>query len=77
MCVLVISEGDDQVFLQRVLHEAVDLKRPVLSVPYSVAKHSEGGMGYSVASTNGMRTVCFTDWLGEGLHEVRTREHCT
>jgi hypothetical protein len=68
--VLVINEDDDQVFLQRVLHEAVDFKRPVLSVPYAVTKHSEGGMGYSAALTSNMSTVCFTDWLGEGLHEV-------
>jgi hypothetical protein len=67
--VFVLAEGDDQVFLQRMLLEAVELKRPIVSVPYMVAPHSEGGFGYTAASTVDLRTVCFTDWVGHGLHE--------
>lgn len=67
--IFVLAEGDDQVFLQRMLLEAVENKRPIVSVPYMVAPSSEGGFGYTAASTANLRTVCFTDWVGHGLHE--------
>lgn len=65
--VLVIDENDDQRFLNRMLLEANDVKKPVLMCPVNVAKVSEGGMGYSAASAANMRTACFTDWVGNGF----------
>lgn len=65
--ILVIVDDDDQKFLNRVLQEASETARPILAVPYHQAKGSDGGMGYAAASAKKLKTVCFTDWVGDGL----------
>eukprot|EP00041_Stephanoeca_diplocostata_P001220 m.19200 g.19200 ORF g.19200 m.19200 type:complete len:301 (-) comp11731_c0_seq1:99-1001(-) len=65
--VVVITEKDDQVFLQRMLQEAGELKKPTIMVPYHVASMSEGGFGYTAHSASNAKTVCFTDWIGHGM----------
>ena len=63
ICVIVIAPHDDQHFLQRMLQEAGEGKKPVIMCPYVVAADSEGGMGYTAASAPDLRTCCFTDWV--------------
>ena len=73
LVLIVVAEGDDEIFLGRMVQETSELEKPVLICPYTVltSKGASGGLEYSAATieSDRFRTVCFTDWLGKGFEE--------
>ena len=73
LVLIVVADGDDEIFLGRMVQETSELDKPVLMCPYTVSTPhgASGGLQYSAATINieKFRTVCFTDWLGKGFEE--------